>query len=268
MKAFWGGFGNRGVFCFLWRKNGRITNMKNKPCQDGTEMRWGKASRRNNEARFLGDTRRHVRDLGRVSQICFEFLRGFWAFRRLGICVTVFGSARFEPNHEYYQLAQAVGKVLAEEGFSVMTGGGPGVMEAANRGAKEGDGLSVGCNIVLPQEQKPNPYLDRWIQCEYFFVRKVLLHKYSTAFVVMPGGFGTLDEVFETMTLMQTEKIKDFPIVMVGKAYWSPLMDFFKSILLKNQTIDEEDLDFLYLTDDPQDVVEHIKNHKGFCDQR
>jgi uncharacterized protein (TIGR00730 family) len=140
--------------------------------------------------------------------------------------VTVFGSARFTEEHMYYALAREIGQQLARAGFTVMTGGGPGIMEVANRGAKEAGGYSVGCNIELPQEQKPNPYLDRWVTFRHFFVRKLMLVKYSYAFIALPGGFGTLDEIFETATLIQTHKIKDFPLVLVGKDYWRPLLDF------------------------------------------
>ena len=165
-------------------------------------------------------------------------MRGFRKLHFVGPCVTVFGSARFTADHAYYVLAREVGQRLARAGFTVMTGGGPGIMEAANRGAKEAGGYSVGCNIELPQEQKPNPYLDRWITFRHFFVRKLMLVKYSYAFIALPGGFGTLDEIFETATLIQTDKIKDFPLVLVGKEYWRPLLDFLRDRLVEAKTID------------------------------
>ena len=154
-----------------------------------------------------------------------EFIRGFRALHFLPPCVTVFGSARFQEDHPHYLLAREMGHALSRMGFTVMTGGGPGIMEAANRGAKDAGGFSVGCNIHLPKEQKPNAYLDRTVTLHHFFVRKVLLLKYSYAFVVMPGGFGTMDEFFETLTLIQTGKISDFPVVLMGKDYWKPLLD-------------------------------------------
>jgi uncharacterized protein (TIGR00730 family) len=172
--------------------------------------------------------------------------------------VTVFGSARFSEEHAYYNLARAVGADLAHAGFTVMTGGGPGLMEAANRGAREAGGRSVGCNIELPEEQAPNAYLDLSVTFQHFYVRKVMLVKYSYAFVVLPGGFGTLDEVFETATLIQTRKISDFPVVLMGTAFWQPMVGFMRDTLVREGTIAERDLDLLYLTDDPADAIAHI----------
>jgi len=171
----------------------------------------------------------------------------------------VFGSARFKEDHPYYAQAREVGRQLADAGFTVMTGGGPGIMEAANRGAKDAGGRSVGCNIELPKEQKPNPYLDTWVTFNHFFVRKVMLVKYSYAFVAMPGGFGTLDEIFETATLIQTGKIKDFPVVLIGVDYWSPLIAFMRSTLLANHTIGAKDLDELVVTDSIEMAVASIR---------
>ena len=167
-----------------------------------------------------------AQELLRAIRIFTEFMRGFRALHFVGPCVTVFGSARFRENHPYYALARQCGAELARAGFTVMTGGGPGIMEAANRGAKEAGGRSIGCNIRLPKEQQPNPYLDRWITFRYFFVRKVMLVKYSYAFITLPGGFGTLDEIFETATLIQTGKIREFPLVLMGREYWQPLLAF------------------------------------------
>ena len=158
----------------------------------------------------------------RAARIFCEFIRGFRTLHFVGACVTVFGSARFTENHPYYDLARQCGAELAKAGFTVMTGGGPGIMEAANRGAKETGGRSIGCNIQLPREQKPNPFVDQWITFRHFFVRKVMLVKYSYAFIALPGGFGTLDEIFETATLIQTGKIRDFPLVLMGIEYWRP----------------------------------------------
>ncbi len=194
-------------------------------------------------------------------RIGLELFKGFRRLRRVGPCVTVFGSARFDETHRYYQLARAVGGELGRAGFTVMTGGGPGVMEAANRGAQEVGARSVGCNIELPVEQAPNPYLDTWAEFHYFFVRKVMLVKYSKAFVVLPGGFGTLDEVFETLNLIQTAKISRFPLVALGSEYWGNLLDFLENSVLAEKTIDSDDLKSIYVTDTPSDAVEHILEH-------
>ena len=198
-------------------------------------------------------------DLLRVLRIGAEFVRGFLVLSRIGPCVTVFGSARFSQGHPYYEMARRTGQCLARAGFTVMTGGGPGIMEAANRGAKEGGGRSIGCNIVLPLEQKPNLYLDRWLTFRYFFVRKVMLVKYSLAFIVMPGGFGTLDEVFETATLIQTGKIEDFPIIVMGSDYWDHLRRFIRETLLEQQTISPSDLELVINTDSPEEAVARIR---------
>ncbi|MDX2041608.1 MAG: TIGR00730 family Rossman fold protein [Acidobacteriota bacterium] len=193
-------------------------------------------------------------------RIVAEFLRGFRHLHFIGPCVTVFGSARFKEDHPYYQLAREVGAALANLGFTVMTGGGPGIMEAANRGAKEVGGHSVGCNITLPHEQQPSPYLDKMVEFRYFFIRKVMLVKYSYAFIVMPGGVGTMDELFEALTLIQTRKIKDFPIVLMGKEYYYELYDFLEE-MVRQKTISPEDLDLLMLTDSVEDAMTHIEKH-------
>ena len=187
-----------------------------------------------------------------------EFIRGFRALHFVGPCVTVFGSARFKADHPYYEVGRQVGRELARAGFTVMTGGGPGIMEAANRGARESGGCSVGCNIELPKEQKPNPYLDRWITFRHFFVRKVMLVKYSYAFIALPGGFGTLDEIFETATLVQTGKIKEFPIVLVVREFWEPMIDFLKSRPLAAATIGALDLERFVVTDSPEEVAHSV----------
>ena len=195
-----------------------------------------------------------------LSQIFLEIIKGFRALHFVGPCVTVFGSARFREDQPYYQLAREVGSQLAGAGFTVMTGGGPGIMEAANRGAKEAGGYSVGCNIELPKEQKPNAYLDRWVAFPDFFVRKLMLIKYSYAFIALPGGFGTLDEIFETATLIQTGKIQDFPVVLMGKEYWKPLLDFLRERLLAQKTVDASDIDRILVTDSAEDAVRVIKD--------
>ena len=195
-----------------------------------------------------------------VFRILAEFIRGFRHLHFVGPCVTVFGSARFKEDHPYYQLAREVGAALSKLGFTVLTGGGPGIMEAANRGAWEAKGTSIGCNITLPFEQKPNPYLDKMIQFRYFFIRKVMLIKYSYAFIVLPGGVGTMDELFEALTLIQTHKIKDFPIVLMGKEYYYELYDFLEE-MVRQKTISPEDLRFLMLTDSVEEAMAHIEQH-------
>ena len=217
---------------------------------------WGKAPPAPEIAQFLQGPQKRSLELGRAIGIFFEIMRGFRKLHFVGPCVTVFGSARFTAEHPYYILARDVGQRLARAGFTVMTGGGPGIMEAANRGAKEAGGYSVGCNIELPKEQKPNPYLDRWVTFRHFFVRKLMLVKYSYAFIAMPGGFGTLDEIFETATLIQTHKIKDFPLVLVGKEYWRPLLDFLRGRLVEAKTIDPIDADRILVTDSAEEAVQ------------
>jgi len=189
-----------------------------------------------------------------------DFVRGFRALHFVGPCVTVFGSARFKEGHPAYAVAREVGKELVGLGFTVMTGGGPGVMEAANRGAREAGGCSVACNIELPFEQDPNPYLDRWVTCRYFFVRKVLLFKYSYAFVVLPGGLGTLDELTEALTLIQTTKIRQFPVVLMGTDYWAPFTEMLQKMVLAT-TISEHDLDLMLVTDSIPEAMAHIALH-------
>ncbi|HTE06200.1 MAG TPA: TIGR00730 family Rossman fold protein [Planctomycetota bacterium] len=219
---------------------------------------WGKDTGSDEEEVFLQGPHRRSFEALRAVRIFWEFIRGFRGLHFVGPCVTVFGSARFPENHKYYVAARAMGRKLGENGFTVMTGGGPGIMEAANRGARDVGAASVGCNIMLPKEQDPNPYLDHWLEFHYFFVRKVMLVKYSYAFVAFPGGYGTLDEVFETVTLAQTGKIKDFPIVLMGVDFWTPLVGFLRGTLLREGTISPEDPDRLLLTDSPEEAVEHI----------
>jgi uncharacterized protein (TIGR00730 family) len=198
------------------------------------------------------------RELRMVLHAVRDFIRGFRTLHFAGPCVTVFGSARFHEDHPYYLLGREVGAALVKMGFTVMTGGGPGVMEAANRGAKEAGGWSVGCNIRLPFEQAANPYLDRWVTCEYFFVRKVLLFKYSYAFIALPGGIGTLDELFEALTLIQTGKVMNFPVVLIGKDYWAPLLSQLDA-MVHEKTISPEDLDLLLVTDDVGEAMAYVR---------
>lgn len=211
------------------------------------------------ELMFLSGPQTRGFELRLALRIFLEFLHGFRTLHFVGPCVTVFGSARFPPDHPYYLLAQKVGAELAKAGFTVMTGGGPGIMEAANRGAKEVGGRSIGCNIILPEEQAPNPYLDVMVKFRHFFVRKVMLVKYSYAFIGMPGGYGTLDEIFEALTLIQTAKIQNFPVVLVGTAYWQPLLAVLRDTLLHEGTISPSDLDLIRLTDSVEEAVHGIR---------
>ena len=209
---------------------------------------------------FLEGPRSRRRELWSVLTILWEFIRGFRTLHFVGPCVTVFGSARFKEDHAYYGVARTVGQRLAKLGFTVMTGGGAGIMEAANRGAKEAGGFSVGCNIVLPREQKINAYLDRWVTFQHFYVRKVMLVKYSYAFIVMPGGLGTMDELFEAAVLIQTGKIENFPVVLFCKDYWKPLVSFLNEMIAVG-TIDREDMDLFLFTDSVDDAMAHIQKH-------
>jgi uncharacterized protein (TIGR00730 family) len=210
------------------------------------------------EREFLEGPRSRWQEFVFVVQVLWEFIRGFRKLHFVGPCVTVFGSARFPEGHEYYEMAREVGKGLAHIGFTTMTGGGPGIMEAANRGAKEAGGKSVGCNIVLPHEQKHNPYLDVWVTIRYFFVRKTLLSKYSYGFVVMPGGFGTLDEFFEALTLIQTGKFLQFPIVVMGKEFHQHLIDHIK-VMERMKTISTKDEELLFFTDSPEEAIKFLR---------
>jgi uncharacterized protein (TIGR00730 family) len=211
------------------------------------------------EVRFLHGPQARRHELGQAVRVFAECLRGFRVLHFVGPCVTVFGSARFDEHSPHYALTREVGRRLAEAGFTVMTGGGPGLMEAANRGARDAGGRSIGCNIRLPVEQAPNPYLDRWLLFRYFFVRKLMLVKYSYAFVAAPGGFGTLDELFETVVLIQTGKIKNFPVVLLGRAYWEPLRAMIEQRLAESGAIAPGDPALLHYTDSPEEAVALIK---------
>ena len=216
------------------------TNASDRYLLDGPHSRW-----------------REILMLGRALR---DFVRGFRTLHFAGPCVTVFGSARFGESHAYYPIAQEVGRRVSQLGFTVMTGGGPGLMEAANRGARDVGGRSIGCNIELPHEQDPNPYLDRYVTCHYFFVRKVLLFKYSYAFVALPGGLGTLDELCEALTLIQTKKIQNYPVVLIGVEYWSPFLALLRE-MVDEGAVAPSDLDLLKVTDDLDEAMRHIESH-------
>lgn len=217
------------------------------------------------EREFLEGPHSRWNEFRFVLRVMREFIYGFRKLHFIGPSVTVFGSARFGPEHPHYELARSVGRGVAELGFTVVTGGGPGLMEAANRGARDAGGRSIGCNIILPKEQRPNPYLDKWIDLNYFFVRKILLTKYSYAFMVMPGGYGTLDEFFEAITLIQTGKFQRFPVVLMGKAFHEELYQHLQN-MVASKTIDAEDLSLFLFTDSVDEAMAHINRYaiEGF----
>jgi uncharacterized protein (TIGR00730 family) len=202
-----------------------------------------------------------TKDSWMVFKIMSEFVAGYEIMAKIGPCVSIFGSARLKPENEYYQMTVDIAEKITEIGFGVITGGGPGIMEAGNKGANQGGGKSIGLNIELPFEQHFNPYIDKGysLDFDYFFVRKVMFVKYSQGFIVMPGGFGTLDELMEALTLIQTDKIGKFPIVLVGSKFWGGLLDWFKTTLLENGMIDEEGLNLFRVVDNAEDAVAHIK---------
>ena len=203
-----------------------------------------------------------------VFKIMSEFVEGYETLSRIGPCVAIFGSARTKKDDKFYALTEEIAYRITKLGFGIITGGGPGAMEAANKGAKRGNGTSVGVNIHLPFEQFPNPYIDadKYIQYDYFFVRKVMFMRYSQGFVVMPGGFGTMDELFEAITLIQTHKVMPFPIVMVGRDYWKGLIDWIKNTMLAEHKIKEEDLDLFHVVDTAEEAVSIIENfYKEFA---
>ncbi len=223
------------------------------------ELTPGKIAGADWEREFLATSRTPAKEKQRLDRIVKEFSNGFERLYRLGPAVTVFGSARFPEGSANYRLGVEVGRELAMAGFAVITGGGPGMMEAANRGAKEAGGVSIGCNIILPCEQKPNPYVDEVITFNYFFARKVMLVKYSCAFVCLPGGFGTLDELFEAATLIQCRKIGPFPLILIGTSFWKKLVELM-SDLQREGAISVEDTGFGFLTDSPAEAVQMIVN--------
>ena len=204
-----------------------------------------------------------VKESWRVFRIMGEFVEGFDTLASLGPAVSIFGSARIKPDDHAYTAARETARLLAQEGFAIITGGGPGVMEAANQGALEGGGVSVGCNIELPFEQGTNPYVRVPINFRYFFVRKTMFVKYAEAFVIFPGGYGTLDELFEALTLIQTGKVHNFPIILYDRAYWQGLLDWLRGSLLAEQKIAEADLQLLTLCDQPQEIVDAIRDRRG-----
>lgn len=210
------------------------------------------------EIKFLEGPSSRWQDFKFVLKVFVEFIRGFRALNFIGPCVTIFGSARFKEDSEYYDLTRRFAAEVSKLGFTILTGGGPGLMEAANRGARDVGARSVGCNIVLPMEQEPNPYLDKWVNMRYFFVRKTLLIKYSYAFVIMPGGFGTLDELFEAMTLIQTGKIKSFPVIIFCKDYHKEMIEHIEKMRVM-KTISEEDLELFLVTDSIEEATALIK---------
>lgn len=234
------------------------------PCDAPWQMNFGVAAdvpeADPRERVLLEGPHSRLRDLMLVLRAVRDFIAGFRTLHFVGPCVTVFGSARYQASHPYYALGRDIGSRLSRLGFTVMTGGGPGLMEAANRGAREAGGRSVGCNIALPSEQKPNAYLDRFVTCHYFFVRKVLLFKYSYAFVALPGGLGTLDELTEALTLIQTGKIAHFPVVLIGEAYWSGLHDVLRRMVIEG-TVSAHDLRLLLVTDDVDAALAHLRHH-------
>lgn len=212
------------------------------------------------EAIFLDGPHSRWKELTFLLHVMQQFIRGLRKLHFIGPCVTIFGSARFSEEHPYYKLSRVMGGEMARLGFTVITGGGPGVMEAANRGAKDMGGRSIGCNIILPKEQKPNKYLDKWVDIDYFFIRKTLLTKYSYGFIVMPGGYGTMDEFFEAITLIQTGKFQRFPVVLMGTEFHKDLYDYLQN-LVAQRTIDPTDLHLFLFTDSVEAAVEHIKKH-------
>lgn len=214
---------------------------------------------RDADFKLLSNTENYFGDLWRSIRIWREFRQGFVKLNGVKNCVTFFGSARFKEDHPYYKLAYETAYTLGKAGYTIMTGGGLGIMEAANKGAKDAGALSIGCNIHLPVEQIPNAYTDISLRFHHFFVRKVMLLKYSSAFVLLPGGFGTMDEIFEMATLVQTGKICNFPVVVMGSDYWQPLRPFIEKTMLEHGTIDRTDLAFLDVADDPQQVLELVK---------
>ena len=201
-------------------------------------------------------------DTWQIFKVMAEFVDGFEKLGKIGPCVSIFGSARTQASHMYFQLAEEIAYKLSKEGYGIITGGGPGIMEAANKGAKAAGGKSVGLNIELPHEQYANPHIDtdKLITFDYFFVRKVMFVKYAQGFVVLPGGFGTMDELFEALTLIQTRKIGKFPIVLVGREYWAGLIGWIKDTIIRQRNADDTDLDLFFLADTADEAVKHIND--------
>jgi hypothetical protein len=212
------------------------------------------------EIKFLEGPQSRWKEFLFAVKVFFQFIKAYRTLHFVGPCVAVFGSARFKEDHLYYKQARDMGREIAKLGFTIMTGGGPGIMEAANRGARDVKGRSVGCNIELPHEQKPNPYLDKWVQLRYFFVRKTLLIKYSYAFVVMPGGFGTLDEYYEALTLIQTKKLQQFPLIIMDKAFYQNIIEH-NEVMRSHGTINDADLSLCIYTDSVSEAIHHIREN-------
>jgi len=210
------------------------------------------------EKQFIVDAL-SIEESWRMFRIMAEFVDAIEELSQMGPAVSIFGSARVTPGDDYYEKTERLAKMLASSGFGVITGGGPGIMEAANKGASEAGGISVGMNIQLPFEQTPNPYANIKIEYKYFFIRKVMFVKYAVAYVILPGGFGTMDELFEALTLIQTKRIRSFPVILMGSNYWKGLLDWLKNTMHAEGKISEEDIDRMLVVDDPQDVVAHIK---------
>jgi uncharacterized protein (TIGR00730 family) len=202
-----------------------------------------------------------IEESWRVFRIMAEFVDSIETMSRIHNAVSIFGSARVEPEDEYYQKAEKLGFLLAQNGFNVITGGGPGIMEAGNKGATAGGGKSVGMNIRLPFEQKPNPYANIHVDYKYFFIRKVMFVKYAVAYIILPGGFGTMDELFEALTLIQTRRIKSFPVILMGSDYWQGLVNWLKKVMLAEGKITPADVNLIQIIDEPEEVVQHIKKY-------
>jgi len=217
-----------------------------------------KASKSKKEIQFFEGPQDRWKNFKYAVSVFFEFIKGFRALHFVGPCITVFGSARFKEDHLFYKQARELSGEIATLGFTIMTGGGPGIMEAANRGAKDVGGKSIGCNIVLPQEQKPNPYVDKWVDIKYFFLRKMLLMKYSYGFIVMPGGFGTLDEFFGAITLIETRKIEMFPIIIFDKEFYQNIVEHTQK-MLEEGTISESDQKLYIVTDSIPEAINYLK---------
>ncbi|MFD2200530.1 TIGR00730 family Rossman fold protein [Shivajiella indica] len=233
-----------------WKKNWSNSQMN-------YELPKAKKKNRDGESEFLNQTRTIEKEKERIKKVSKEFEKAAKKLLKLGPAITIFGSARFKPEDEYYELSRSVGRKFAEAGFTVLTGGGPGAMEAGNRGAFEAGGNSLGLNIILPHEQQPNPYVDETIEFNYFFVRKTMLVKYSCAFIIMPGGLGTLDELFEAATLIQCGKIGPFPLILVGSEFWKGLRDFV-SYMAKEGVFSPEEIGFSRIVDTPEEAVEMV----------
>jgi len=198
----------------------------------------------------------------RIFKIMGEFVDGIEALHDIGPAVSIFGSARVKPSHPYYKKAEVTAAILARHNYAVITGGGGGTMEAANKGASEAGGTSVGLNIILPHEQEPNPYTNVSLEFKYFFIRKVMFVKYATAYIIMPGGLGTLDELFEAVTLIQTQRIKFLPVILLGSEYWSGLIDWIKERLLGEKMISDKDIDIMKIMDDPEEIPDYLRQFK------